>query len=43
VKVNNGAATSTCGGGTPLGKWSDGYTYFTVTAGTYSWASLYTW
>ncbi len=44
VKVNTGSATSTCGAGPfPLGKSADGYTYFTVTAGTYPWASLYTW
>lgn len=44
VSVNGGAATSTCGAGPfPLAKASDGYTYFSVTAGTYTWASLYTW
>jgi hypothetical protein len=44
VSVNGGAATATCGGGPfPLGKASDGYTYFSVSAGTYTWASLYTW
>jgi hypothetical protein len=44
VKVNAGAASSTCGAGPfPLAKSSDGYTYFTITAGTYPWATLYTW
>jgi hypothetical protein len=44
VSVNGGTATGTCGAGPlPLAKYTDGYTYFSVTAGTYSWASLYTW
>jgi chitin-binding protein len=44
VSVNGGTATSTCGAGPfPLPKASDGYTYFSVTAGTYTWANLYTW
>jgi endoglucanase len=44
VSVNGGAASATCGGGPfPLGKASDGYTYFAATAGTYPWASLYVW
>jgi predicted carbohydrate-binding protein with CBM5 and CBM33 domain len=44
VSVSGGAATSTCGAGPfPLPKASDGYTYFSVSAGTYTWASLYTW
>jgi arabinan endo-1,5-alpha-L-arabinosidase len=44
VSVNGGTATATCGSGPfPLPRWSDGYTYFTVTAGAYSWASLYSW
>ena len=44
VRVNNGTATATCGAGPfPLPKHTDGYTYFTVTAGTYPWASLYAW
>ncbi len=44
VSVNGGAATGACGAGPfPLSKASDGYTYFSVTAGTYPWASLYTW
>jgi lysophospholipase L1-like esterase len=38
----NGVAT-TCGR-TPLpARWSDGYNYFAVSAGTYPWASLYYW
>jgi uncharacterized repeat protein (TIGR02543 family) len=32
----------TCGQ-MPLTRWTDGYTYFAVTAGTYAWAGLYTW
>jgi chitodextrinase len=44
VSVNGGIATSACGAGPfPLPRHSDGYTYFAVTAGTYPWASLYTW
>jgi uncharacterized repeat protein (TIGR02543 family) len=44
VSVNGGTATGTCGGGPlPLAKWSDGYTYFAVTAGDFAWASLYYW
>jgi hypothetical protein len=44
VSVNGGTATSTCGAGPfPLAKYSDGYTYFSISAGTYSWASLYYW
>jgi uncharacterized repeat protein (TIGR02543 family) len=44
VSVNGGTAAATCGGGSlPLAKWSDGYTYFSISAGTYSWASLYYW
>jgi predicted carbohydrate-binding protein with CBM5 and CBM33 domain/uncharacterized protein (DUF2141 family) len=44
VRVNNGTATATCGAGPfPLPKHSDGYTYFSVTAGQYPWASLYAW
>lgn len=37
-----GGQTSTCGQ-LPLTRSSDGYYYFAVTAGTYPWASLYTW
>ena len=44
VRVNDGAATAACGAGPfPLAKWSDGYTYFSVSAGTFPWASLYAW
>ncbi len=44
VSVNGGTATSTCGAGPfPLAKSADGYTYFSVTAGTYPWASIYLW
>ena len=44
VSVNGGAATATCGAGPfPLPKWSDGYTYFSATAGSYAWASIYVW
>jgi endoglucanase len=44
VSVNGGTATGTCGAGPfPLAKYTDGYTYFSVTAGTYPWASLYSW
>ncbi|HYD41728.1 MAG TPA: lytic polysaccharide monooxygenase [Anaeromyxobacter sp.] len=39
----NGTAT-TCGAGPfPLPKHTDGYTYFSATAGQYSWASIYVW
>jgi len=44
VSVNGGTATATCGAGPfPLPRTSDGYTYFSVSGGTYSWASLYAW
>ncbi len=44
VSVNAGTATATCGAGPfPLPKYTDGYTYFSVTAGAYPWASIYTW
>jgi uncharacterized repeat protein (TIGR02543 family) len=44
VSVNGGTPTATCGAGPfPLAKSADGFTYFAVTAGTYPWASLYTW
>ena len=44
VSVNGGAASASCGAGPfPLPKAPDGYTYFSVTAGTYPWASLYAW
>jgi len=39
----NGLAT-TCGAGPfPLPKHTDGYTYFSATAGQYPWASIYVW
>jgi hypothetical protein len=38
----NGTAVSTCGGG-PLPKYTDGYTYFSATAGQYPWASISVW
>jgi endoglucanase len=42
VSVNGGTAASTCGT-MPAGRSADGYTYFSVSAGTYPWASLYYW
>ncbi len=42
VSVNGVAVT--CGAGPfPLPKSSDGYTYFSATAGQYPWASIYVW
>ena len=44
VAVNGGTPTGACGAGPfPLPKHGDGYTYFSITAGTYPWASLYAW
>ncbi len=44
VKVNNGTATPTCGAGPfPLPKHTDGYTYFTITAGTNQYSGVYVW
>lgn len=40
LKVND--VTVTCGAALPPA-WSDGYTYFAATAGTYSWAGIYAW
>jgi hypothetical protein len=40
LKVNN--VTVTCGAALP-GPWSDGFTYFAATAGTYPWAGIYAW
>jgi hypothetical protein len=40
--VTVGGVARACGA-LPLTRSSDGYTYFSVTAGTYSWASLYVW
>ncbi len=43
VSVNGGTATTTCGGGPfPLAK-VGGYTYFAVSAGSLTYASLYYW
>jgi endoglucanase len=41
VAVNN--VTVSCGEMPLPAKWSDGYYYFAVSAGAYSWASLYYW
>jgi len=44
VRVNGGTATTLCGAGPfPIAPSADGFTYFTVTAGAASWASLHTW
>ena len=41
ISVNDTVVTS---GQMPLpAKWSDGYTYFSVTGGTYPWAGIYAW
>jgi hypothetical protein len=40
--VTVGGQARTCGQ-LPLTRSSDGYIYFSVTSGTYPWASLYTW
>jgi hypothetical protein len=37
-----GGQARTCGQ-VPITRSSDGYYYFSVTAGTYPWAGLYTW
>ena len=43
VSVNGGTATASCGAGPfPLAQ-VGGYTYFAVSAGSYPWASIYTW
>ena len=43
LSLNGGTATSTCGAGPfPLAQ-SGGYTYFSVTAGQFPWASIYVW
>ncbi|HYD42153.1 MAG TPA: cellulase family glycosylhydrolase [Anaeromyxobacter sp.] len=43
VSVNGGTATATCGAGPfPLAQ-VGGYTYFSATAGSYPWASIYIW
>ncbi|HYD41380.1 MAG TPA: cellulase family glycosylhydrolase [Anaeromyxobacter sp.] len=41
VSVNNTAVT--CGRMPLPAKWSDGYYYFSVTAGAYPWAGIYAW
>ena len=41
VAVNNTATT--CGKMPLPAKWSDGYSYFAVSGGTYPWAGLYYW
>jgi xyloglucan-specific exo-beta-1,4-glucanase len=41
LQVNNAAVT--CGAMPLPAKWSDGFTYFAVTAGTYPWAGIYAW
>jgi mannan endo-1,4-beta-mannosidase len=41
LSVNNTAMT--CGQMPLPAKWSDGYTYFAATAGTYPWAGIYVW
>ncbi len=40
--VTVGGVARTCGQ-LPLAKSADGFTYFSVTAGTFPWASLFTW
>lgn len=40
--VTVGGVAATCGG-LPLTRSTDGYYYFAVTAGTFSWASMYFW
>jgi aryl-phospho-beta-D-glucosidase BglC (GH1 family) len=40
--ITVGGLVRTCGQ-MPLNKSADGYTYFSVTAGTYAWAGIYTW
>jgi hypothetical protein len=41
LQVNDTAVT--CGAMPLPARWSDGYTYFEVTAGTYPWAGIYAW
>jgi cellulose 1,4-beta-cellobiosidase len=44
VRLNASTSTVACGAGPlPLAKHTDGYTYFSVTAGTYAWAGIYAW
>lgn len=42
VSVNGQPPTSTCGGGTPITRSADGFTYFIITAGAFPYASLFT-
>ena len=41
LQVNDTAVA--CGAMPLPAKWSDGYTYFSVTGGTYPWAGIYAW
>ncbi len=44
IRLNTDTATTACGAGArPLPKHTDGYTYFSVTAGGVPWAGIYTW
>jgi cellulose 1,4-beta-cellobiosidase len=44
IRINGNTTATACGAGPlPLAKHSDGFTYFSVSAGTYAWAGLYTW
>ncbi|HYD42318.1 MAG TPA: glycoside hydrolase family 6 protein [Anaeromyxobacter sp.] len=44
VRLNASTTTTACGAGPfPLAKHADGFTYFTVSAGQYPWASMYVW
>jgi endoglucanase len=42
VSVNGQPPTSACGGGTPITRSADGFTYFIITAGALPYASLFT-
>jgi len=42
VSVNGRPPASSCGGGTPITPSADGFTYFIITAGSFSYASLFT-
>ncbi|HEX7995026.1 MAG TPA: cellulase family glycosylhydrolase, partial [Streptosporangiaceae bacterium] len=42
VSVNGRPPTTTCGGGLPITPSADGFTYFIITAGTFPYASLFT-
>ena len=44
IRINSNTTATACGAGPlPLAKHSDGYTYFSVSAGSYAWAGLYAW